>query len=182
MPASGPGSGAGAGAWKGKTTTGPAPALEVVVYGAPAGQGNLKTGHGGRLRHANGTELKVWRELIARQVITQTGTHPYTPNPFQGDQACARCRMPRAEHALLLGPVALEALVVVPRPKTVTRPYPTTRSASDWDHYARAVSDALTGLVYVDDTQVVDGHVSKRYPGPDTLPKPGAVIRVWEVS
>jgi len=167
---------------EGKTPAGPAPVLEVTVHGRPEGQGNLKGGAGGRLRHANSTRLRAWRDLIAWHVMQETGRHYHTTAPrARRDGPCALCRTPRARHALLLGAVALDALIVVPAPATVTRPYPTTRSASDWDHYARAVSDALTGLVYVDDSQIVDGRLRKAYPGPGTLPEPGAVIRVWEV-
>jgi Holliday junction resolvase RusA-like endonuclease len=33
----------------------------------------------------------------------------------------------------------------------------------DWDNIAKAVTDALNGIVYVDDCQIVDAHVTKRY-------------------
>ena len=33
----------------------------------------------------------------------------------------------------------------------------------DWDNVAKAVCDALTGTVIVDDKQIVDAHVRKRY-------------------
>lgn len=33
----------------------------------------------------------------------------------------------------------------------------------DWDNVAKAVTDAMNGIVYVDDCQIVDAHVRKRY-------------------
>lgn len=36
-------------------------------------------------------------------------------------------------------------------------------STPDWDNYGKLVSDALNGLFYEDDAQVVDAMVSKHY-------------------
>jgi Holliday junction resolvase RusA-like endonuclease len=33
----------------------------------------------------------------------------------------------------------------------------------DWDNVAKAITDALNGIVYVDDCQIVEAHVTKRY-------------------
>jgi Holliday junction resolvase RusA-like endonuclease len=33
----------------------------------------------------------------------------------------------------------------------------------DWDNVAKSVCDALNGIVYMDDTQIVDAHVTKVY-------------------
>lgn len=33
----------------------------------------------------------------------------------------------------------------------------------DWDNIAKAITDACNGIVYVDDCQIVDAHVTKRY-------------------
>ena len=46
----------------------------------------------------------------------------------------------------------------------------------DADKLARAAGDALTGTAYVDDGQVVEWHVRKRYCAPSELP--GAQIEV----
>lgn len=49
----------------------------------------------------------------------------------------------------------------------------------DADKLARAAGDALTGVAYVDDGQVVEWHVTKRYCAPSELP--GAQIWVERV-
>lgn len=33
----------------------------------------------------------------------------------------------------------------------------------DWDNYAKALSDALNGIVYADDSQIVSARITKRY-------------------
>ena len=60
-------------------------------------------------------------------------------------------------------PVKLDLSFVMPRrkaePKRVTPPH--TRKP-DSDKLARAVCDAITGLIYTDDAQIVDLHAAKR--------------------
>jgi Holliday junction resolvase RusA-like endonuclease len=33
----------------------------------------------------------------------------------------------------------------------------------DWDNVAKSICDAINGIVYIDDTQIVDAHVTKVY-------------------
>jgi Holliday junction resolvase RusA-like endonuclease len=75
---------------------------------------------------------------------------------------------------ILDGPVALDALFFRARPRShhnsqgfvrASAPaYPTTRP--DRGKLLRSVEDALTGLVWRDDSQVVEGNVGKRYGTP----------------
>ena len=157
-----------------------APRFQFTVYGVPAGQGNLKTGRHGKNYHENGKELREWRGKVRQAALDHTGAHEWEA---AGKNPCIWCGVLRKLHGELLGPVRLEAVVTVARPKSVTADWPVTRSASDWDHYARAIGDALTGVTYADDAQIVDGHVVVTYPliHPDALHQPGAVIKIWEV-
>lgn len=63
------------------------------------------------------------------------------------------------------GPVVLQVTFELARPKTVKREYPSV--APDLDKLVRAIGDALTGIVWVDDSQVVNLHAWKRYSGRD---------------
>lgn len=36
---------------------------------------------------------------------------------------------------------------------------PTALKFGDWDNHGKAVSDALNGICYIDDKQILDGHV-----------------------
>lgn len=159
------------------------PLLDLTVHGTPAGQGNLRTGRHGRAYHANGPELRAWRSKIRAAALDQLGRHEFTP-VLAGSRTCLICGTPRNRHGELLGPVRLEAVITVPRPATVRARWPVTRSTSDWDHYGRAISDALTGVAYVDDSQVIDGRAIVTYPRihPDALDQPGARIRIWPVE
>lgn len=38
-----------------------------------------------------------------------------------------------------------------------------TKRKSDWDNFHKISMDALSGIVWVDDVQIIESHVSKRY-------------------
>lgn len=59
------------------------------------------------------------------------------------------------------GPIALEVRFVFERPKSSRRVLPTV--PPDIDKALRAIMDALTGVIYLDDAQVVDVHATKKY-------------------
>jgi len=139
-----------------------APVLTITVIGTPAGQGRLSFYGRGRAVHSNHTRLMPWRKAVA-------------------DAAHAVCRAP------LTGPVGIEITVTVPKPASAPKrrlSWPVTRYSGDWDHHARAVSDALTGIAYADDSQIVEGTCRKCYPeeGIDALDRPGALIRIWALA
>jgi crossover junction endodeoxyribonuclease RusA len=61
-------------------------------------------------------------------------------------------------------PVSIDIIFTLQRPPSVSagrRPLPIVKP--DCDKLARAVLDALSGIVYRDDAQVVDIHARKRY-------------------
>jgi crossover junction endodeoxyribonuclease RusA len=75
------------------------------------------------------------------------------------------------------GPVMVAMTFTLPRPPSVPekkRPYPCV--APDLDKLARAVGDALTGVVYVDDSLIVNLHLYKRYG------TPGVVVTIGEIG
>jgi len=74
-------------------------------------------------------------------------------------------------------PVTVGILFLLARPKGVAvkrRPWPVVKP--DVDKLARAVLDALTGIAYTDDSQVVQVSAKKAYVEPGVLP--GAVITI----
>ena len=72
------------------------------------------------------------------------------------------------------GPVVLELLFKLPRLKSVDRAHPMGHYEGDGDKLERAVLDALTGVAYVDDSQVVACSWRKRY----TEGEPGVHIKM----
>ena len=66
--------------------------------------------------------------------------------------------------------------IYVVRPESVSiakRPLMTVKP--DVDKVLRATLDALTGIAYEDDAQVVDAHPVKRYG-----PRPETILQIWQ--
>ena len=61
----------------------------------------------------------------------------------------------------LRGAILLDVAFYLPRPKSVTREYHTVKP--DRDKLLRCMCDALTGIAWVDDAQVVGGETGKSY-------------------
>ncbi len=125
------------------------------VAGHAVTQGSKKViplrGGGHALVESAGSRLTQWRHAINDEARTHWVGPPAT------------------------GPVVVAAVFTVVRPKSApkrTRTWPTKRGL-DIDKAARAVLDALTGVTFVDDSQVINLHVTKDYG--DT---PGVVITV----
>lgn len=76
---------------------------------------------------------------------------------------------------VVTGPVAIAISCYYPKPKRPTHPFP---SRNDADKAARSVLDALTGIAWVDDQQVVDLRVTKGFAGESG---PGAQVTIGEL-
>ena len=81
------------------------------------------------------------------------------------------------EHCIetLQGPVGIELIFSIARPKTVKRRRPHVRP--DLDKYIRAALDALTGIAYGDDEQVCKIVAEKVY-----SPVPGLFVTVYSLD
>lgn len=120
------------------------------VFGIPVPQGS-KNIYRGRLVEAQGAKLKIWRE----EVKLAAASHFSEP---------------------LAGPIKLEVTFWMPRPKTVKRDLPTV--PPDADKLLRGVNDALSGTAFIDDAQVVDCLLLKRYADERM---PGATVRISQL-
>lgn len=129
--------------------------IRATVYGEARPEGALAIGkrRDGRryLHHRDGASLNSWRRSIAREF------GPLVKEPFEGA-------------------VGVSAVFYVCRPKShfgtgrnagclrkSAPAYPVTKRAGDLDKLARAVLDALTGVAYRDDSQVIELRLSKLY-------------------
>jgi len=127
------------------------------VYGEPAPQGSktvARTGGGGSFVREDNPATVPWRNAVAAEAAAaMDGREP------------------------IVGPVELEVIFVFARPKSH---YRTGRHAGelkpsaphycprrpDVDKLARALGDALSGIVVVDDAQVVKLRAEKHYGSP----------------
>lgn len=131
-----------------------AASITFTVPGLPQPQGSARAytykrkaekggGIGARVDTDN-PKLKAWRENVAW---------------------CAR----RAHRGpALKGPIRLIADCYLPRPKSVRRLSPTV--PPDIDKIARGLADAMTGVIYEDDSQITQLKVSKFYAAPGNPP------------
>lgn len=142
----------------------PTEIVTVRVEGSPVQQGNLSTGRQGQQYWTNGPVLRKWRELIAKE------TREVLPDGWEPT----------------LGPIGLSAVFIHKRPKTgpnskrKTATYKVT--SPDLDKLIRALLDALTGVVYVDDCQVADIHAVDVFSDSiDDTPDEGLVYRAYRL-
>lgn len=141
--------------------------IDFDVLGLPAAQGSMRAFvRGGRayVTHDAKGDLMAWRNAIATE---------------------ARAALHDA--AALGGAVKVNVTFHLPRPKghfgvrgllPAAPAEPTTKP--DIDRLVRAALDAMTGVLFVDDAQVVELHVRKCYLASPTG-VPGAEISVSEV-
>ena len=113
------------------------------VDGKPIPQGSMKFIRPGVMIHSRAAELALWRAMVAQEA------KKHIKVPFQDS-------------------MVLEANFRLIRGKSVKRPFPTV--PPDLDKLLRAVMDAGTGVIWLDDAQVTQISCSKTYadtPGVD---------------
>lgn len=127
--------------------------LDVFVAGRAAPQGSKR--HVGRgILVESSKALAPWRTTVAWHAA-----QVYRAAPLDG-------------------PLDVQVEFVMPRPAGLPKrkPTPPHTKRPDVDKLIRSILDALTGVVWRDDSQIVDLHPTKRYAELDE--QPGARIRV----
>lgn len=133
--------------------------LEVFVPGKPAAQGSKRHVGGGRMIEQS-KAVAPWRERVAYLAMQARGSAVPLEREF---------------------PVRLVLNFVMPRPTSAPkRSTPPAIRQPDLDKCIRAVGDALTGVVWVDDAQVVAINACKRLANIDE--GPGCHIRVGRAA
>lgn len=128
--------------------------LNVQVFGLPVAQARpraFKTPQG-HIRLYDPATCKDWKRTVLVQVLKRK-----PPAPVEG-------------------PLRMDLVFDLPRPKSAPRrvQHPTTRP--DLDNLLKAIKDALRGVVYRDDSQIVALTATKKYG-----PAPGVSIRLTHV-
>lgn len=127
------------------------PLLSFDVRGIPEGQGSMRAfvrgGHASVV-HSSPRSLLAWRADIAQCAREAIGTAPMIEGPVQ---VHLFFRLPRPKaHYTARGVLRLDAPTYAP-------------TTPDIDKLARAALDALTGVAFADDKQVVDLVAKKHY-------------------
>jgi Holliday junction resolvase RusA-like endonuclease len=104
--------------------------FEVFVEGVPVPQGSKSISRSGVMYEAN-KALKPWRKEV-------TAAASWVAGP---------------QFELMQGPLVLAVWFTMPRPPTVKRESPSV--PPDLDKMCRAIGDALSGIVYKDDAQII---------------------------
>lgn len=133
--------------------------LVFTVYGIAQPKGNMRAIHLKGMKFPIVTETnrsaKSWSQLVA-----EGASH-------------ALAQLPEDQRAILDGPVRLTVAFYLPRPKKYSkRGVPVAHlKAPDWDKLARGIGDALSQVVYRDDSQIVEAVVGKFYAEVDGVPR-----------
>lgn len=119
--------------------------VSFTVYGLPRAQGSMRpvvSKSTGRAFNKVDPRLLAWRQTVAETAMTKARGEP------------------------LAGPLVLIARFYLPRPKSAPKRvvYPAKRP--DLDKLVRAVGDALAGVLYHDDAQIVELRARKDYGAP----------------
>ena len=90
-------------------------------------------------------------------------------------------RLMAQQHAPVGGPwdgaIELHASFYLPRPKSLPKKVLHHIKKPDLDKLLRNLKDALKGVIYIDDAQVIDVHPKKFYATPDAPPQVVVTIR-----
>lgn len=120
--------------------------FSVEVRGIPKAQGRarafaFKRGDQTRVRMYAPETSRDWKRTVTAQVLERYG-HEREP---------------------LAGPITLDLAFGLLRPKSLPKRVLHHVKKPDVDNLAKAVKDAMKGIVYRDDSQVVSLHVAKGY-------------------
>ncbi|HAF72524.1 MAG TPA: RusA family crossover junction endodeoxyribonuclease [Corynebacterium variabile] len=115
------------------------------VPGVPAPQGSKRyVGHrsGKPVLLESSAKVKPWRSVVAQVALYKAPQY-------------------------MDGPVALDIVFILPRPKSLPKRVIHMVKRPDIDKLARSTLDALSGVAYTDDNQVTDLRTRKRYASAD---------------
>ena len=122
--------------------------FDVVGIAQPKGSTRAFMPKGARFPvvTSDNPRAKGWQQLVAEQARTV------------------------AAGGVFLGPVVLRVAFALPRPVSLPRRVLFHVKKPDLDKLLRATNDALTGILYRDDSQIVEIHATKHYAHEITAP------------
>lgn len=131
--------------------------IEIIVYGEARPAGALQIGSRGDgsrfLHHRSSKDLRAWMKSVKVGAAEAMETRQPTDRAVRIDLAFYVER-PKAHYGTGRNAGILKSLADA---------YPIRRSKGDIDKLTRAALDALTGVCFADDSQVVDVRARKRF-------------------
>lgn len=115
----------------------------------------------------------------------RTVAQNYTPesHPVNEFKRAVRFWAKREIKSPLVGPIAVDLLLIFPRPKSRRRKFNKTEpycQKPDWDNLSKSICDALNGVAWKDDAQITSARICKRLAGDNVAP--GVRITITEDS
>lgn len=136
--------------------------LEFTIYGRPQPQGSSKSVPIPWKGHRRGDRCPACKQLLANTFVTSDNPDLKKWREKVTIAAKEQVRTKDLKQYERDTPVRVDLLFVFKRPKSVRdRVHPTVKP--DKDKLERAVLDSLTGVLYADDAQVVQGETAKSY-------------------
>ena len=148
----------------GRGSVGVAIMAEFFAEGKPRGRDEKSTGRRGSTRVYTTDQGRRWRDAVRAQAMANRPELPFS------------------------GPIWLRLVFSEQRPKNHFRrdgvtlsaegkrmPFPITKP--DWDNLGKPVCDAISGLYYDDDKQIIYGEIKEEYCWPEQ--PEGVYVRVW---
>lgn len=133
--------------------------LTVEIAGDPIPQPRARAARNGHWYTPTKNGIRVFKQAIAIRVGLEAKRRGWTasagPFGFHAEFVFARA----ASHWTKAGTLTAKA------------PGFPGMNCGDWDNLAKGAQDAIKGIVWHDDTQVVDGRGSKRYAARSELPR-----------
>jgi len=131
--------------------------VTFTVLAIPRPQGSMRAwvpkGSTRAVLTSDNAGLKGWRNAVAVQAMTVAAAGQF------------------------VGPVAMVVHFTLPRPDSLPRRIVAHVRKPDLDKLLRSVGDALTGVLYRDDSQVVELHARKLYAPAGEAPKAEITVR-----
>src|SRR6516164_8960711 len=121
--------------------------IRFIVYGTPVPQGSMRAflpkGHTRPIVTGDNAKTKPWRQEVATTAMLFMGSN-----------------------AIWEGPVWIHLDFFFERPKSLKKSAQRKITKPDVDKLCRGVLDALTGIIYKDDSQIVSCMASKHFGSP----------------
>ena len=146
--------------------------ITFTVLGSAATKGRMKPIPGMKhgMTYSNAEKLAAWTADIKVAVLTQCGNRGAPTQEAVHIGVCWHVARPKWHWC-----TGRNVGKIKPRAPL----HPTSKRTGDVDKLARALLDALTGIVYVDDSQVVTLNACKRY-AIDTGPQMAVTVQIEE--